>query len=103
MRQHVVYCYAEGRENHWEAICVNFDLAVQGRTFHEVYASLNVAIEEYLRYVHSLPLEEQLPFLERKVPFWTRLEFAIRTFIDALRSRDGGANHRHGYTLPCEA
>ena len=103
MENHVVYCFAEGRGDQWEALCINFDLAVQGTSFPDVYEGLNKAINEYLRYIHSLPKDEQARFLNRRVPFWTRLEFAFRAFFDALRSRDGGANHRYGYTLPCSA
>lgn len=103
MKNPVVYCYAEGRGEQWEAVCVNFDLAVQGRSFPEVFGRLGEAIKDYLLYVHSLPEAEQARFLSRRVPFWTRLEFAARAFFDAIRSRDGGSNHRHSYTSPCPA
>ncbi len=37
-------CYAEGRDDSWEAICLDPDIAVQGESFAEVVDSLNEAI-----------------------------------------------------------
>ena len=41
-------CYATGDSGGWEAICVDFDIAVQGKSFEEVFQELKVAIREYV-------------------------------------------------------
>ena len=52
-------CYAEGRPGHWEAFCLDFDLAVQGESLPEVIRVLNTAISLYLERVTKLPAAEQ--------------------------------------------
>jgi hypothetical protein len=101
----VVRCYAEGHEGQWEAYCLDFDLAVEGRSFEDVYHSLNRAVAEYLEYAQSLPAEEQARFLGRRMPLWSRLAFAARLAATTLlpRSLGGGNSELHGYTLPCGA
>lgn len=70
-----VRCYAEDEAGGWVAVCVDFDLAVQGDTFEEVYASLNQAIEDYLEDVAELPAEERARFFKRRAPLLERLRF----------------------------
>lgn len=71
----IIRCYAVGREGDWEAVCLDFCLAVQGESFEEVRARLNESIEGYLEYVETLPEAEQRAFLRRRAPLSQRLEF----------------------------
>src|SRR6266404_3537906 len=100
----VLTCYAEGRAGQWEAVCLDFDLAVQGRSFQEVSASLDTAIDDYLEYVKGLPEKERGRFLRRRVPFFTRLRFACLVLASAmllrLRSDD---RQRYEFTRLCPA
>ena len=75
-------CYAWGRPGDWQAICVDFDLAVQGESLEDVRRELADAIETYLEYVAGLPQDEQARFLNRKAPLGLRLRLAFlhRTF-----------------------
>ena len=99
--QRVLYCYASGREGAWEAICLDLDIAVQGRSFDEVSALLREAIGLYLETVNSLPEAERAAFLSRPVPFWTRLGFALEAFWSALRAKaDGDLQHQFTMALP---
>lgn len=68
-------CYAEGRGDQWEAICLDLDIAVQGSCFEEVYHDLGKAITSYLEYVLTLPKEEQAQFLQRTAPLSLQLKF----------------------------
>lgn len=52
--QRVLYCCASGREGAWQAICVDLDIAVQGRSFEEVSRLLEEAIGLYLQTVNDL-------------------------------------------------
>jgi predicted RNase H-like HicB family nuclease len=98
------YCYASGREGAWEAICLDLDIAVQGRSFEEVSALLEEAIVLYLETVSDLPEAERVSFISRPVPFWTRLGFAIQAFWSALRARpDGELEHQFTMALTTAA
>ncbi len=102
--QKIFYCYASGREGSWEAICLDLDIAVQGRTFEEVSALLQEAIALYLQTVSELPDDERAAFLSRPVPFLTRLGFAIEAFWSTLRARaDGELKHQFTMALPTPA
>ena len=100
---HIVRCYAEGRPGAWEAICLDFDLSVQGDSFEDVYRDLNKSIEMYCNYVNQLPEEERMSFIRRRAPLTLRLRFlwhAIRGFFDG---DDDSNKSRHEYTAPCHA
>jgi predicted RNase H-like HicB family nuclease len=99
-----LYCYASGREGAWEAICLDLDIAVQGRSFEEVSRLLREAIGLYLETVEDLPEAERAAFLSRPVPFRTRLGFAIEAFWSTLRaSADGELKHQFTMALPTPA
>jgi len=68
-----LHCYAEGQDGDWEAICVDLDIAVQGRSFEEVCGSLRAAIELYLDSVADLPAAERRPPLHRPAPTSVRV------------------------------
>lgn len=93
-----LYCYASGHEGAWEAICLDLDIAVQGRSFEEVSSLLREAIALYLQTVSELPQDERSAFLHRTVPFQTRLGFAIEAFRSVLRARANG-ELRHQFTM----
>jgi hypothetical protein len=42
-----VLCFAQGREGRWEGICLDYDIAVAGRSFEEVRAVLTEAVRTY--------------------------------------------------------
>ncbi len=71
----------------WEAFSLDFDLAVQGRSFEEVSEGLKEAISSYLQDAAA----EQEPacsrLLRRRVPMHVRLLWAWRFFWFALRGR----------------
>lgn len=94
-------CYAEGQGDAWEAFCLDFDLAVQGKSFEEVYRSLNVAIRDYVSAAHGEDSATAERLLHRKAPFIERLKFYWR-YLQAIRKSH---NHgiTHGFTLPCPA
>ena len=80
-----LHCYAEGRDGEWEAICLDLDIAVQGRTFEEVFGSLQEAISLYLETVADLPADQQPPLLHRPVPL--RLPAAHPGELTSSRAR----------------
>lgn len=65
-----VICYAEGRpDGKWEAVCVDFDIAVEADSLDAVFTDLGSAIDEYLEYVKTLPENERARMLHRGMPF----------------------------------
>jgi hypothetical protein len=94
----VIRCYAEGRPGHWEAFCLNFDLAVQGKSFPEVYSKLNDQVHLYVEGVSGLPAKDRARLLHRSAPFgtWARYMWALL----ATSAQDDRGYERHNYTLP---
>lgn len=97
-----VHCYAEGKRGHWEAICLDFDIAVQGNSFEEVYRSLNEGIAAYMGYVSELPEEERSYFLNRKAPLSLRLRFLWYAIKQAFGG-DINSKERAEFLAPCNA
>jgi predicted RNase H-like HicB family nuclease len=97
-----LHCYAEGRNGEWEAICLDLDIAVQGRSFEEVFASLQEAIALYLETVADLRPEERRGLLHRKAPLSVRLKFLTQA-VRGLFSDQDGDSQRHQFTMPLAA
>ena len=70
-------CYAYGRGNDWQAICVDLDVAVQGTSFDEVKDSLRTSVELFLYAVADLSLEDQREVLSRTTPQYIRVKLAL--------------------------
>ena len=100
----VLRCCASGRGGAWEAICLDLDIAVQGRSFDDVAKQLNEAIALYLETVADLPEDERSALLNRSVPLWTRIRYAVDAFLMALRtSHHGELKHRYTVAAPAHA
>jgi predicted RNase H-like HicB family nuclease len=97
-----LHCYAEGRDGDWEAICLDLDIAVQGASFEDVFASLQEAISLYLESVTDLAPEERPPLLRRPAPFPVRLKFLTHALRGLFADSDGG-RQRHQFTMPLAA
>ena len=96
-------CYAEGRDAAWEAFCVSFDLAVQGRSFDDVYRKLNEQIDLYLETVAALPAAERRRFLRRRAPLAVRLRLWARVLLALLFARNRNALHAYDIPRPIAA
>jgi hypothetical protein len=98
---------AERHQGRCEAFCLDFDIAVQGGSFEEVYGSLKEAVADYVARVSELPKSDQDRLLRRHMPFWSpfwsRLRFSLALLYSASRSRGNVDDERHGYTLTCVA
>jgi predicted RNase H-like HicB family nuclease len=97
-----LHCYAEGRDGDWEAICLDLDIAVQGASFEEVFASLQEAVALYLESVSDLPADEQAPLLRRRAPIAVRFKFVTQALRELLPLGDGD-RQRHQFTMPTAA
>ncbi len=70
--RHVV-CYAHGRPGDWEGLCIDFDIAVQGRSFHEVQKRLEEAVAEYVAAAIEEAPEDRDRLLGRRAPLYVSL------------------------------
>jgi hypothetical protein len=95
-------CYAQGRAGEWEAICLDLDVAVQGRSFEDVYTSLREAIALYLETIADLQPDEQPSLLRRTAPLSVRLQCLAHT-ARRFSGEQGGRRPWHRFTLPLDA
>ncbi len=83
--KYIFRCYAEGRADDWEAICLDLDLAVQGTSFGDVQRSLNDAIAMYVERALELPEPDRSRLLRLDgAPLWIRLRYAWKVIRAAL-------------------
>ena len=97
----VLRCIAEGRQGQWEAVCLDFDLAVQGDSFDEVYHQLNDMIVSYVQEVCEYEEKDRTRLLSRRAPFLLRLKFVMMYIVAFLFVRKAD-KERHNYTALAE-
>lgn len=101
-----IKCIAHGAGNQWEAVCLDFDLAVQGRSLQEVTRLLQDVIGSYIEDALAQPEPARSQLLSRSAPFWVRLHWAFRLFMATLTNRrlDRGQQEATvGFPVECRA
>lgn len=83
-------CFAHGRTGEWEGICLDFDLAVQGRSFNEVREALEQAVGEYVAAAREEDDATRTKLLNRRAPLWVSLTWSARIIWSAWRHRRAG-------------
>jgi len=85
-------CFAEGSGTHFEAICIDLDIAVTGRSLREVVDTLNAAVVSYVE--DALKEEEATAraLLSRRAPWHVRAYYKLRFMwhLATRRRRNGG-------------
>lgn len=85
-------CFAHGSESGWEALCVDFDIAVQGDSFDDVKLMLDTAVQEYVRAIDNEAPADRLALLNRRAPWWVTLNLTARLIAhNVFRGRGGEA------------
>ena len=74
-------CYAYGRGNTWQAICVDLDIAVLATSLEEVKEALRVSVDLYLSAVADTPAEDQHRLLNRSCPWYVRVKLACLAWL----------------------
>jgi hypothetical protein len=85
-------CVARGGADRWEALCLDLDLAVQGRSFDEVRSLLEEALRTYMEDARAEAEPSRSRLLARRVPLRVRLLWAWRFFKAALYGRTPGGD-----------
>lgn len=96
-------CFANGRDGRWEAICVDLDIAVEGRSLDDVRARLEQAIGTYVQDAAREDAATAHRLLSRRAPSWVRLRLAAAYAWHAARRRRPAGDLRAGFDLPCPA
>jgi hypothetical protein len=97
---------AHGRGDEWEAFSLDFDLAVQGRSFEEVSKLLNEAVNMYVEAAMEKPEPVRGELLRRTAPLWVRLMWAWRVAVWTLRNKRTKKRTEEDafeFPLPCPA
>jgi len=86
-----VYCYASGRDGHWQAVCLDYDLMVEGRSLEDVKERLTQMVRTYREDALAEPEPARSQLLSRRAPWhvWLawKLPFLKHQLFD--RNRDG--------------
>ena len=87
-----VLCFAHGHASDWEAICVDYDIAVQGSSFDDVKAMLDRAVASYVDDVMEESPETQRRLLGRRAPWHVRASMTFKLIVyNVFRGRQSEA------------
>ena len=81
------FCVARRQGERWEALCLDLDIAVQGRSFDEVRGLLGEAISTYIEDASAEAEPARSRLLARRVPFFVRFLWALRFFRVAISGK----------------
>ena len=74
-------CYAYRTDGRWHGICTDLDIAVDGRSYQEIEASLETCTEMYLDGIAELQEDDRRQFLTRRAPWHIRVWLAVSTRV----------------------
>jgi hypothetical protein len=83
-------CFARGHEGSWEALCVDYDIAVQGASFDQVKADLEAAISDYVEAASGEDAATRAKLLARRAPWRVRLTWMARILASVWRPGASG-------------
>jgi hypothetical protein len=83
------FCVAHGSSRGWEALCLDFDISVQGHTFEEVRCGLEDAVRTYVEDALKEDEPHRSRLLNRRPPLGIRLLWAARIFLTMAFARRG--------------
>lgn len=98
-----VVCYAHGKPGDWEGVCIDFDLAVQGRSFVEVQRLLEEAVHEYVAAAQEEAPAIRDRLLARRAPLSVSMAWTLRVLISSLRHRRDDDDNSASFPVACAA
>ena len=87
-----VKCYASGRPGHWQAVCLDYDLMVEGPSLEDVKQRLTDAVISYHEdAMAELDPEDRERLLNRRAPWRVQLAWRLPFLTHSIlaRNRDG--------------
>lgn len=98
-----VVCYAHGRPGDWEGVCIDFDIAVQGRSFAEVQHLLECAVHEYVAAAMEEAPDVCAKLLNRRAPLSVSFAWTFRVLASSLRHRRDDDDSSASFPIACAA
>lgn len=97
-------CFARGRPGEWEAICLDYDIAVQGTSFEEVERLLGMSIDDYVESARKEAPAVRDKLLRRSAPAHVWLGYVFGFLWHNLgRRRSNGDRLEHSFQMSCPA
>ena len=97
------FCVARGRDDRWEGLCLDLDLAVQGHSFDEVCRLLNESVSTYLEDAASEAEPARSQLLARRVPAYVRFLWGWRFFRATISGRGPDGDSPVWLPVTCHA
>jgi len=99
MADKFLLCVAHRHGMEWEAICLDLDIAVQGRSFEEVQNGLNEAVSSYIEDALKEPEPTRSQLLSRRAPLFVRIAWLWRFIIPAIFDRKDDRGSTVGFPV----
>ncbi len=100
-RQLIIRCFAERKGAIWQAFCLEFNLAVQGGSFHEVRRKLH---EQICLYLHDALEGDDRQYadqlLSRKAPLGIRAKYHGYRIINSFTAAKDGIGRIFNEVMP---
>lgn len=100
-------CYVFGRGSRWQAICTDFNIAVQAPSSALAKSMLLEAIDMHVETAMTMDDKTRRQLLNRKAPFAVRLRLRMLAAMHSLRTvaPKGRNSDRHvsGFNATCHA
>jgi hypothetical protein len=98
-----LYCVAHEHDGEWEAICLDLDISVQGRSLEEVTNSLGQAVASYVEDAQREPEATRQTLLSRSAPLPARLAWLWPFIVHGLLGRNRDGDTTVGFQVACPA
>ena len=100
MEQSLLCCVEGTEDGKWEALCLNYDLSVEGESIDDALHNIVKAVDDYLEYVETLPQKEQSRFLRRGVPYFYKMKIFYWAICALIFHKANERLQRGRFVLP---
>jgi hypothetical protein len=98
------WCVAYQRDGEWQALCLDLDIAVHGRSFADVKHCLGEAVSSYVQDALKEDEPARRRLLSRKAPLSVRFPWALRLFFRSILSnKKSDSDQAAGFPISCPA
>lgn len=96
-------CFAHGKGQVFEAICIDLDIAVSGTSFKEVYELLNNAIATYIDDAAKEDEETARRLMTRRAPWLVRVKHRLHFVLHMFVRRWLNGREEASFDVACPA
>jgi hypothetical protein len=106
MAERYLRCFANrDKDGGWQAVCIDLDIAAQGRSLHEVRKMLSRSISMYLDEVGKEDAATRQQLLRRQAPWSVRARYHMGKATFSVMNRLGRSPDRNvsqtRFHVPC--